>query len=227
VFWEALTPGERAALREVSRARIFRAKGPLCYQGDESDHVLIIQKGWTKVTSTTEDGHDVVLAVRGPGDLIGESAALGGRQRSATVTALGPVQALVVPAARFTGFLDSHPRVWRLISNTFTQRLDDSDRRLQSHVSLNGTLRLARLLTELAELSARHAPPGSDGSIEIGPPLSQEELGSWMDASRETVARALNQLRRNGLVRTGWRRIIVQDLAALKRYYSDATAARL
>ncbi|GAA2453389.1 Crp/Fnr family transcriptional regulator [Actinomadura vinacea] len=217
-FWDALDDTQRAALRHVSRPRTYPAKKPLCYQGDESDHIIIIEDGWAKVTSATEDGHDVVLAVRGPGDLVCESAVLGSRLRSATVTALSPVRALVVPAARFTGFLDAHSVVWRLVSGTFVRRLDDADQRLQAHVAAKGAQRLALLLSNLAELSARHAPPAPDGSIEIAPPLSQEELGSWMDASRETVARALNSLRTLGLVRTGWRRITVVDLPGLRAY---------
>ncbi len=196
------------------RAPAVRGEGALVYQGDESDHVIIIERGWAKVTSSTADGHDVVLAVRGPGDLIAESAVLGGRPRAATVTALSPIRALVVPAARFTGFLDGHPDVWMHVTGTFVQRMDESGARLTAHVTSRGPQRLAGLLTHLAELSAQHAPPAPDGSIEIGPPLSQEELGSWMDASRETVARALNGLRREGLIRTGWRRITVVDLPA-------------
>ncbi|MEW2359801.1 Crp/Fnr family transcriptional regulator [Spirillospora sp. NPDC029432] len=217
-FWDALDEGQRAALRQVARRRAYPAKRPLCYQGEESDHIVIIEEGWAKVTSSTEDGHDVVLAVRGPGDLVCESAVLGSRHRSATVTALNPVRALVVPAARFTGFLDAHATVWRLVTGTFVRRLDDADQRLQSHVSAKGAQRLAQLLASLAELSARHAPPEPDGSIEIAPPLSQEELGSCMDASRETVARGLNSLRRRGLVRTGWRRTVVVDLPGLREY---------
>ncbi|MFC7733788.1 Crp/Fnr family transcriptional regulator [Actinomadura keratinilytica] len=132
------------------------------------------------------------------------------------MTALSPVRALVVPAARFTAFLDGHPAVWRLVSGTLVRRQDDADRRLQAHVSARGTRRLAGLLAQLAEMSARHGPPGPDGRIAIAPPLSQEELGSWMDASRETVARALNDLRARGLVRTGWRKIVVEDLPGLR-----------
>lgn len=220
-FWDALDEGQRAALRQVARRRVYPARKPLCYQGEESDHIVIIEEGWAKVTSSTADGHDVVLAVRGPGDLVCESAVLGSRQRSATVTALNPVRALVVPAVRFTGFLDAHAAVWRLVSGTFVRRLDDADQRLQAHVSAKGAQRLAQLLASLAELSARHVPPQPDGSIAIAPPLSQEELGSCMDASRETVARALNSLRRRGLVRTGWRRIIVVDLPGLHRYAQE------
>ncbi|WP_254715393.1 Crp/Fnr family transcriptional regulator [Actinomadura sp. NAK00032] len=220
-FWAALNPAQRSALREAARPRQYPVKAPLVYQGDESDHVIVIERGWAKVTSSTADGHDVVLAVRGPGDLIAESAVLGGRPRAATVTALSPIRALVVPAARFTGFLDEHPDVWMLVTGTFVQRMDDSDRRLTAHVASRGPQRLAALLTHLAELSAHHAPPAPDGSIEIGPPLSQEELGSWMDASRETVARALNGLRRQGLIRTGWRRITVVDLPGLREFAKE------
>jgi CRP-like cAMP-binding protein len=185
------------------------------YQGDDSNHVILIEDGWAKVTSTDEAGREVMLAVRGPGDLVGEMALLGPRRRSATITCLSRLRALVIPGARFVAFLDAHPGVWPLVTSTFIQRLDDSDRRLQAHISTRGVQRLALLLAELAELSARHIPPASDGSIEIGPPLSQEELGDWMDASRETVARSLNTLRRQGLVRTGWRKITVVDLPGL------------
>ncbi|GLW64931.1 Crp/Fnr family transcriptional regulator [Actinomadura rubrobrunea] len=222
-FWNALTAAQRKDLRAAARPRTYSARTPLCYQGEDSDHIIIIESGWAKVTSTTPDGREVVLAVRGPGDLICESAVLAARRRSATVTALNPVRALVVPAARFTGFLDAHPAVWRLVSGTLVQRQDDADRRLQAHVSAKGAQRLAGLLAQLAEMSAKHGPPEPDGGIAIAPPLSQEELGSWMDASRETVARALNNLRSRGLVRTGWRKIIVADLPRL-RAYADGDA---
>ncbi|MEU8303391.1 Crp/Fnr family transcriptional regulator [Actinomadura sp. NPDC048955] len=217
-FWYALGSEQRAALRDVGRLRHFDARTPLVHEGDGSDHVLIIQEGWAKVTSSTEDGHNVVLAVRGPGDLIAESAVLGARTRSATVTALSPVNALVFPAARFIAFLDAHPEAWMLVSGTFVRRLDDADRRLEVHVTSTGAQRLAMLLLDLAELSAVHGPPRADGSVEIAPQLSQEEIGSWIDASRETVARSLARLRRQGLIRTGWRKITVVDLHRLRAF---------
>ncbi|GAA0580467.1 Crp/Fnr family transcriptional regulator [Actinomadura livida] len=221
-FWDALDDAERAALRRVARPRGYQARMPLCYQGDDSDHLIVIESGWAKVTSSGADGREVVLAVRGPGDLVCESAVLGGRERSATVAALGPLRALVVPASRFTGFLDAHPRVWRLVSGTFVRRLDDAGRRLQAHVSAQGARRLAILLADLADRSAPHSAPDVSGGVVLGPPLSQEELGSWMDASRETVARALATLRAEGLVRTGWRKIIVVDPPRLRAFARDS-----
>ncbi|MGW5416928.1 Crp/Fnr family transcriptional regulator [Actinomadura geliboluensis] len=217
-FWMRLTIEERVAFQEMAHLRTFPAKAPLLYQGDDSNHVVIIQKGWVKITSSAEDGNEVVLAVRGPGDLVGESATLGDRPRSATVIALGPLRALVASATAFRQFIDSYPRVWELITDTFTQRMDAADRRLQGHANSKIPQRLALLLAHLAEMSAAHEAPSTDGGIEIAPPLSQGELGSWVDASRETVARALNQLRRRGLIRTSWRRIVVTDLEGLRSY---------
>ncbi|WP_019633878.1 Crp/Fnr family transcriptional regulator [Actinomadura atramentaria] len=224
-FWTALDEPRRAALRAAGRSRPYPARAPLCVQGDASDHVVVVESGWAKVTSATADGRDVVLAVRGPGDLVCESAVLGSRERSATVTALGPLRGLVVPAGRFTAFLDANPALWRLVSGTVVGRLDAADRRVRAQASARGPQRLALLLAELAALSEasepsaagpRARPPG--GAVTIAPPLSQEELGSWMDASRETVARALNELRRRGLVETGWRRITVLDPGRLRAF---------
>lgn len=217
-FWNSLDEAERNALRAAARPRTYAIKMPLCHQGEESDHIIVIENGWAKVTSATEDGHDVVLAVRGPGDIVGEMAVLGNRERKATVTAISSLRGLVVSASRFTMFLDENPRAWRMVSGTFVRRLDDADRRVRASASADGSQRLAGLLVYLSELSEQYERPSPDGSIEIRPPLSQEELGSWVDTSRETVARALKEWRSLGLVRTGWRRITVLDRARLDAY---------
>ncbi|RAY13992.1 Crp/Fnr family transcriptional regulator [Actinomadura craniellae] len=214
-FWRSLGPAEQQALLGISRPRTFTARTALCHQGEASDHIIVIRDGWAKVTVTGADGSTVVLAVRGPGDLVGEMATIGHRHRSATVTALNTIRALVVPSARFNVFLREHPAALQLVSSNVVRRLDDADRRLQERASSSGAQRLARLLFDLSELSDSYARTGAGGGIEISPPLSQQELGSWVGASRETVARALQDWRRRGLVRTGWRRITVLDRPGL------------
>jgi CRP/FNR family transcriptional regulator, cyclic AMP receptor protein len=212
-FLNILGETERSALRAAARPRTYPNRMPLCHEGDESDHVVVIESGWAKVTSATENGHEVMLAVRGPGDLVCEGAVLGHRRRSATVAAISPLQSLIIPAGRFIAFLDEFPQAWRLVSETVVRRLDDADRRLQAHASASGTQRLALLLVELSEHYGERLP---DGAIEIRPPLSQEELAGRVDSSRETVARVLKDWRARGLVRTGWRRITILDLPGLR-----------
>jgi CRP-like cAMP-binding protein len=214
-FWNDLDETERTALRDAARPFTYSAGMHLCYEGDPSDHIIIIENGWAKVTSTTEDGHEVMHAIRGPGDLVGESAVLGHRPRSATITALGALRALLVSATRFTTFLDEHPRVWRMVSGALVRRTDDDVRRVRAQASADGGQRLALLLMDLAE---QYGTPAPSGGIVIQPSLSQQELASWVDSSRETVARALKVWRARGLVNTSRRKITVLRPAGLRAY---------
>ncbi|GAB2838443.1 Crp/Fnr family transcriptional regulator [Actinocorallia aurea] len=211
-FWTSLDDASRLTLQRFGRHRRFKAGEHLCRQGEASDHVLVITEGWAKVCVAAEDGHESVVAVRGPGDLIGESGLIMGEPRGATVTALHALQALTVTRARFTAFLDDAPQAWLKLSGTVARRLAQSDGRTGGGPHLAG--RLAAFLLQQAADNG-HALPG--GGILI-PPLSQTELGSCIDASRETVARALRDWRALGLVETGRRRTVIQNPSALRAY---------
>ena len=103
--------GSAPAPREDGRKVVFRAGAVLCQAGEGTSQVMIIDSGWVKVS--IREGPEVaekILAVRGQGDVVGERAALTTSVRSATVTALDEVSAMVVPAERFTEFLRGHPR---------------------------------------------------------------------------------------------------------------------
>ena len=52
--------------------------------------VFILAAGRVKVARVDVDGNELLLAIRGVADILGELAVLGGRMRSATVTALVP-----------------------------------------------------------------------------------------------------------------------------------------
>jgi CRP/FNR family cyclic AMP-dependent transcriptional regulator len=131
----------------------------------------------------------------------------------------GGVAARTPRTTRFTFFLDEHPRVWRLISGILVRGTSSGDvQKLRARASADGTTRLALLLIELAEQYGHHRP---SGGVVIEPPLSQSELASWVDASRETVARALKIWRSRGLVGTARRRITVLDVAGLRAWASD------
>jgi CRP-like cAMP-binding protein len=220
-FWSDLTPAERGDLQAIGQSRSYPAATVVCHQGDHSDHVLIIRDGWVKVTMPTDEGKNVFIGVRGPDDLVGESALFTDRQRNATITSLSPLTALVVLAERFVAFLDGHPRASRMVTRDVLRRRTDADRRVQAHAYADGTLRLVLLLIELAEMSAEHQDRPPAGEIQIGAPLTQQELGSWVDTSRETAARAFKRLRELHLVRTSYRKTVIMDLPALRSFADE------
>jgi CRP/FNR family transcriptional regulator, cyclic AMP receptor protein len=212
-FGAALDEPGRRRFATLGRVRRYAAGATLFVEGDRGANVLVIRSGRVKVTKVTPEGHELVLALRGPGALVGELASLdeARRGRSATVSALVAVQAQVIANDDFTDFLEQHPKALLALTRIIIGRLHDADRRRAEFGTYDTLGRLARVLAELAAGSGLV----TDEGVRLEPALAQHELAGLVGASRESVVRALGELRRRGMVETGRRRLIVRDAAAL------------
>lgn len=181
----------------------------LLREGERGSHVLVLVKGLVKVTATSPEGHLSLLAIRTAGDLVGELASMDNEPRIATVTAAGPVRARVVSQAEFRWYLTRHPDVALAVSGSVGAKLRWATRRRIDFGAHDVHVRLARVLLELATTYGI-----KDG--EIGFPLSQPELAALVGAAEPTVHRALAYLRKEDIVATGYRRVVVRDHARLE-----------
>jgi CRP/FNR family transcriptional regulator, cyclic AMP receptor protein len=202
-----------ALLRKEGRARRFRTGATLFHEGDLSDWVGLLVRGRVKVSSYGADGRERLVAVIGPRELLGELSAIDGEPRSATATALEPLEVHVLTSDEFVALLEKNPAATLGILRSVIGRLRDSDKRRVEFGALDTVGRVGRLLVELAERYGEEV----DGAIRIRLPLSQEELAGWAGASREAVVKALRTLRTRGWIETGRREIKVLDLPALAR----------
>ncbi|HWM56810.1 MAG TPA: Crp/Fnr family transcriptional regulator [Pseudonocardia sp.] len=212
-FMARLDPGDRSALTQRGRQRRWPAGASLFLEGESCSTVVIVVSGRVKIFSLTEQGEEIVLAVRGPGALLGELSAVDGEPRSASVSALEPVLALVVPIAAFTDFLRQHGPAALALLQMITAKLRDSDRKRAEFAAYDIPARVARRLVELAD---RFGEPDEHG-VRISVALSQDELAGWVGASREAVAKALRVLRSRGYLTTGRRTMTVLDIDGLRR----------
>lgn len=192
-------------IRSTGQLAGWGAGSAVFRQGDRTDFLVLVRSGSVKVVSHAESGRQVVLALRGPGDLLGEFAALDGRRRSASVVALTDVDGWTVPSAAFRDHLRGQPeRALELLTLVVT-RLRDADRSRLELSSLDTVGRVARLLRAL---DAEHGPGAWVR-------LTQTELGEAVGASREATVKALARLRRSGLVETSRGRLRVLDRTGL------------
>ncbi|WP_333778309.1 Crp/Fnr family transcriptional regulator [Streptomyces sp. IBSBF 3136] len=223
-FLDVLGAEARKDLFRISAERTFRADEHLLLEQDDSSHVLVLLDGWAVVsTATDRSSARLILALRRRGELVGEMAALGGIARSASVTALGPVRALVVPGARFRAFAGRDPEVSALLMAQLVSRLRTADEERRTLASLTVIQRVAARLLELGEL--QRAASGRAGTRDTGGPgdefpalaqFAQHDLADAVGATREAVAKSLRLLRAAGVVRTRPRRIELIDHDALR-----------
>jgi CRP/FNR family transcriptional regulator, cyclic AMP receptor protein len=227
-FWNALADPEREALAAAGVEQIFRAGSVLCREGDESSQVMIIDSGWVKVSVKVNAGAEAreeILAIRGQGDVVGERAALTTQVRSATVTALDEVSAMVVPAERFAEFLRGHPRAAEVLQRQIIERREEDRTRLSLGEPAGAERRLAWLLLDLAR---RRGGYQQVSSAIFTLPVSQQELADWAGTSPDTVGRFLRSWRERGIIARSdrARRLTVVDLDGLAAMCGAAPAAQ-
>ena len=219
-FWDLLSPQERGMLRTLAldKEHVYRPGAVLSIEGDPATHVFVLLDGWVKILAVTEDGRQAIHALRRAGDLVGETAGETTGHRNATMQVLVTVRALRVEHAAFTSFLDAHQGAGRAYRHVMTHRFRESDEMRRRHAAATGAQRLAGLLLGLV------GRPGGQARevIEIGLPLSQEDLAGLAGASRATVTRALAEWRKRGLIQTGLRRVTLTDVPGLRKMAGPA-----
>lgn len=212
-FLGRLAEPVRSALVAAGRTRRFDRGEVVLTEGGESRDVVVLLEGRVKVTTASSDGREVMFGARGPGAVLGELSAVDGHPHSATITALEPVEALLVPTARFRVFLAEHGDAALVLLLSVIARLRDADRK---RLEFGGSDALGRVAARLVEMAHDHGHRSEDGVV-ITLPLSQEELAGWTGLSREAVAKALRVLRERGLVETRRRSVVVVDPLRLAR----------
>ena len=200
-----------ALLALVRRRRVVRG-APVLRAGSAGDDLVVLIDGRVKLVAFGVERREVVLAIRGAGELIGELAALGAQRRTATAIALEDAEVGMLGADEFRHYLAEHPGAALILIRMLVRRVSEATREVVDLATQDSVGRVAKRLLELA---AAHGVADGDG-IRIELSLTQDELASWTGATRETVSRALRLMRRLGWVSTEHGAITVLDVAAMR-----------
>ncbi|WP_229399652.1 Crp/Fnr family transcriptional regulator [Micromonospora okii] len=211
-FLDLVSTDEAKGLLALGAEHRYASRATLFHQGEPTHHVALLLSGWAKVSAQSRRGDEVLLAIRGPDDILGELSAIDDRPRSATVTALVPVCARIIPEQQFLQHLQAFPGAMFAMLQHVTTRLRESDAERLRYVSTSSSGRVAALLLDLAERQGLRTPDG----VVIDLPLTQQELAKAAATSREVVARTLRMLRDRRLVRTSRQRIVLVQVPVLR-----------
>ncbi len=182
------------------------------HQDAPDERVMLLLDGRVKVARVDEGGHELMLGIRDPGDLLGELGFIDRRPRVAAVTALEPVVVSVMSAATFRAHLEGVPRVAGALLEVMASRVRETTLHSLRFATADT---LGRLSARILDLAERYGEP-TDGGIPVDLPISQEELAAWTGASRAAVGQSLQMMRELGWIRTQRMKLVVRDLEALR-----------
>jgi CRP/FNR family transcriptional regulator, cyclic AMP receptor protein len=190
---EPLSAGLLANAKPVTLA----AEANLFLAGDPGDGCYRLNEGLLKVSIASAMGAERILAILGPGAIVGDMAMIDGRPRSATVSALRDCKLSFVSRAAFEAFAAKQPEIYKFLLGLLAARLRDTDQVVAagSFLSLKG--RVARALLDLAKAFGNEV---GGGRIVIRQKISQSDVAAMAGIARENVSRILNEWIRLKLV---------------------------
>jgi len=145
---------------------------------------------------------------------------LEGIPRTATVVACRPAEVKVIRNTELREFLDRNPDAWSAVASSLSSRLHTADSRRVEFVACAAPVRVARVLATIVERYGKCTVDGWDLDIS----LTQGEIASLAGVALTTFEKLLNALQRRGLIRRCYRRIVVEDLTALRRFSEKGSA---
>ncbi len=202
-----LSERERLDLAARMRPKHFARNEVIFHRDDAGGHIYLIAAGTVKITVEEEGGHEIVIALARGGDVFGELALFDEGQRSATVTALTETTAFTLSSNDFSDVLKHNAAaMWELLS-LLARRIRRSTGHIEDLVFLDLPGRVAKCLLDQNELL------GQKGVVA----LTQEDVASFVGATRVAVNRVLVDLERRGALALGRGSIKIADAELLKK----------
>jgi CRP/FNR family cyclic AMP-dependent transcriptional regulator len=180
------------------------AAGELLFRkGDPGNALFGIRRGQIRIETGTSGGRRLILNFMGPGDLFGEVALLDGESRTAAATAGEPTELFVLRREDFLACLEREPKAAIKLIRLLCRQIRWQSERMEEGMLQPLPVRLARRLCALA----------SDFGSEVH--ISQEQLGIFVGAARESVNRQLQLWRRDGILDLQRGRILLRNMTKL------------
>ncbi|NJC34680.1 CRP-like cAMP-binding protein [Sphingomonas jejuensis] len=207
-----LTFAERDALRWLERReRALPAGEILIREGEATDRLYIVARGWLHGSVKLKDGGRQILRFYFVGD-ISTTFSIAWGQSAATLQAVSDTQLFEIEKDAFGRLFRNHPRLGALLFAVSTSEQVAMADRLTSIGRTDGVTRIATLLLDIR--SRLRVVDGLDGSV-FSLPLTQQDLGDAVGLTKTHVNRSLKALEATGLVERQGRVIRINDVERL------------
>lgn len=117
-----LSPEDLKRMAEIAHEEWYPQDTDIFHQGDEGSIMFVIVAGRVQVVRNS-DGHEHVLAERGPGDFVGEMAIIDSVPRVATLHTASEVRVLAIDGETFKEILRERPEVSLAVLQSISRRL--------------------------------------------------------------------------------------------------------
>ncbi|HEU4584341.1 MAG TPA: Crp/Fnr family transcriptional regulator [Gemmatimonadaceae bacterium] len=207
---------DEVAIGRLAERCVARTVGPghvLFTAGEACRGLYVVERGRVRIFRTSPEGKEQVLHIEGAGRPVAELPLFDGGPYPASAMTIEETRLVFLPRADFEYLYRAHPDVAHAIIRALGARLRHLVQVTETLAFRDVAARLAMWLADYAEKNGKQGPRG----VEITLRRTQEELSLELGTARESVSRAMKQLREKGLIESlGRNRILIPDVARLR-----------
>ncbi len=187
-------------LTAVPRGRVFYRPE------DPGERLFLLRQGRVQLYRISPEGKKLVIATLASGALFGEMALLGQQMHNAFAEAMEDCSIMVMSQADLERLMLNDPAIGRRILALTRRRLSDAEARLEDMAFKGIPARFPSLLLRLAADQGGQTITG----------MTHQDLAETIGTYRETATQVLNDLKANGLIEIGRKRITILDPVRLR-----------
>ncbi len=204
-IFEGLSPADVEQLSSQFQLRSLDDNVFLFHEDETATNFYLLLEGQVKIQQTTAEGHEVILHILGPGNVIGALPTLGEGTYPASALSLGQVLIAFTSAEHFQAILDAYPLVTKNLLRFATRVVQTSHNKIRELSTERVERRIARALSRLASQLGRQTEEG----ILLDFPLSRQDLAEMTGTTVFTVSRTLKAWERLEILQLGRERIVI------------------
>lgn len=193
----------------------FKKNSVILSEEESGSALFVIAEGKVKVSRSSNDEKEVILAILNESDFFGEMSLLDGMARSATVTAIEDSKLFIIQRTEFLDLLKSYPEISIALLTELTKRFRASSMKIKALSLKDAEGKVATVLLQLADDIGKIR----QGVVEIDHLPFQQELANMAGTSRETISRTLHSFAKKGLIELDGSKLRIIDYEKFKEMF--------
>lgn len=193
----------------------YPAHAVLFDEEQDANSILIVLEGCAKISVNSGDGKRQILWIARPVELLGLTSVLRGTCHDVTAETLYPCRIASIRRQEFLDFLVRYPAVYQGVARELSVEMGRTREQTRiKGLQSSASIKLAWLLLDWSAGGPR--TPGRRTSVSV--PLTHEEMGECIGVTRETVCRAMADLRKRQLIDPDGSALVITNRFALESF---------
>ena len=210
--WCALSLDDMSLLDKAKVTHTYEAGQVIYAQGDSCRGIYDVEGGTVAIRRTDSEGNSILVRLAHSGQTLGYRDYFGGREYTSSAEALRPTRVCHIASTAIRELLEHNPSLGLRFLERIAGDLETAEESLLQRSTLPIRTRLAHLLLTL---KFRYGVAADDGTIQIKLPMQRQDMAALLGTRPETLARAFQSLRGDGVLLSSGRTVVIPDLDSL------------